>query len=308
MNYLLYQAYGNKANINEAKFSIISFCKVSASSTISTTCIVIYTDQPEQFELFKKIKSIIIQHITQETIRNWYGPLEFAHRAKIKIIEDFFFKYPAANLLYVDTDTYFTADLADIFSEIANGTLFMHAFEGVAIKNHPDSMNALWVKRLQKLFKYTFAVGDKKIKIPESTPLWNAGALGINSSYAFLINEVEALTDSIYKTSQVHIAEQIAFCYTLQSQAKVKGLDKVIFHYWNFKELRPVLESFFENNKHEPLSKLIDYSSALDPVELIRPKMAYEGLPGWRRAIRKVFVKGRWDRSKLEAASQYTIS
>jgi len=311
MNYLLYQAYGNKANINEAKFSILSFLKVSSPATTTSTYIVIYTDQPEQFNLFHEIKTIIIQHITKEILTNWFGPMGFVHRAKIKIIEDFFSKYPLSNLIYTDTDTYFIADPSSIFADIASGNLFLHQFEGVADSAKSNSLKGPLGKKTHKLIKqHTFILpGDNKIIIPESLELWNAGAIGINSSYAQFIPEIEALTDEIYKISKIHIVEQIAFCYFLQTRQKLKGLTETIFHYWNFKELRPELERFFDNNKNEPLEKLINHSTmALNPVRLIKPKMAYEKLPGWRRAIRKLFVKGRWDRSELAAAGQYIIN
>ncbi len=310
MNYLLYQAYGNKANINEAKFSIISFFKISSPSTIESTNIVIYTDQPEQFDLFKETKTVIIQLITKENLKEWYGVIGFLHRAKIKIIEDFFSRFPSSNLLYVDTDTYFIADIANVFREIEQGSLFMHVFEGIPAKNKPISLKGSFGRRMRKLIsENSFLLpGGKEIKFSESMEFWNAGAIGISSSYAHLIPEVEALTDEVYKATTTHIVEQIAFCYVLQSQGKIKGLNKSIFHYWNFKELRPALESFFNNNKDEQLKNLVDHSTVLDPVKLIKPKMAYEKLPGWRRAIRKILVKGRWDRSELQAASQYTIN
>ena len=311
MNYLLYQAYGNKANINEAKFSILSFLKISSLADIEATSIVIYTDQPEQFDLFNSIKSIIVQHVTKETIQGWYGKIGFLHRAKIKIIEDFFSKFPSSNLLYVDTDTYFITNPAPVFAEIANGNIFMHLFEGIPAKNQPNSLKGSFGRRMRKLINdNTFVLPTgKEIKFSESMEFWNAGAIGINSSYASLIPEVEALTDTIHKVTTTHIIEQIAFCYVLQTHAKINGLTNTIFHYWNFKELRPTLERFFENNKNEPLEKLIEHStSILNPVQLIKPKMAYEKLPGWRRAIQKVLVKDRWDRSQLEAAANYTIN
>ena len=67
----------------------------------------------------------------------------------------------------------------------------------------------------------------------------------------------------------------------------------MIFHYWNFKEYRPILAHFFEVYENASIEERINKIHLINPIELIKPKMAYEALPFFPRNWRK-WRGNRW--------------
>ena len=287
MNYILYQAYGNKDILNEAIFSILSFERLATKPEVT---FVIYTDDEvyfkdkvpanTQFELLTKAQLII-----------WRGPTDFVHRVKIEIIKDFFTKY-TGNLLYIDTDTTFLADPAPIFTGISAGKVYMHICEGKI-----DSGDNLVFKKLSKFLKgKSFTLKSKGIlKIREDIPMWNAGLLGFDKRSVVLLDEVLDVTDTLHSAYQRHVMEQLAFSFVLQTKRDLLPADQWIFHYWNFKEIRPVLNDFLSSHRNITFDKLAHTASKLDIRELFKPKGAFESLPSWKQKVRKIFRLKTWE-------------
>src|SRR6478609_9251038 len=134
-NYILYLAHSNIGYINECRFSLLKYLAVYNLKPPATTSIVIYTDQPEMFENFIPFfNEFILIDITKEQLKNWYGPINYIHRAKPLMIKDFSAKH-TGNLLFFDTDTYITDPIEDVWQDIENSVVYMHNSEGIIDKS-----------------------------------------------------------------------------------------------------------------------------------------------------------------------------
>jgi len=293
-NYILYLAYGSKDIIHQTIFSILSLYKTSPSAAKDIQ-IVIYTDRSDAFKSL--IPEIDVEYlpINEQTIHEWKGDVNFFFRAKIKLIEDFFSKYPNTNLLYMDSDTYFKKDIMPTFEKIGKGSYFMHEYEGVYDQKHKDRRKystAKTIDRILKTHEFTKSNGEN-FKISNQTQLWNAGVLGFNSGFVPILPEVVLLTEQLYRLKDAHVMEQFSFSYFLQQTKPLNGLKDSILHYWNFKEFNEPLNQFFEFHCDSSLTRMINKISQIDPERLMAPKMKYLAMPFFQKNYNKYF-NGKW--------------
>ena len=293
-NYVVFQAYGNKAICYEAIYSIISLYRLGDNQNYQ---ILIYTDNKAVFEQYLSQIPIIYEPITTQQIKEWRGEKDFVHRFKIKMLQDFFSKY-AGNLLYVDTDTVFREPLTEIFIQISQGQRFFHIEEGQL-----DKQKGILAKKIVRfLEKNEFAnqpinelkpipTNPNSLKISTTTVMWNAGVIGMNSNQKNLLDTILWLSDVMYEKYQKHVMEQLAFSYCLQTNHTIKPTDYAIYHYWFFKEFRIPLEKFFDEHQGKPLSELSLLIDGINPEILVIPKKNYEAMPKWRRWLWKLQSK-----------------
>jgi len=303
MNYIIYQAYGSKDIINEAIYSLLSYYKSTSDDVNNEVKIVIYADDIPAIDHYFSEKNLIYRPLTQELIMEWRGNIDFVHRVKIKILQDFFADYQEANILYVDSDTVFKTGPEQLFKSISEGKFVMHVMEGI-LKERANLI-------LKKLFKYLYfndilLKNGEKIRVSLKTQMWNAGVLGINDSNKDILDKVLDFTDSLYPKFSKHIVEQFAFSYYFQTEGEIIPAGPIIFHYWNFKEFRIVLSAFFERYKGKDLNFLLGKIDEIDPQNLIQHKLKYEKLSNGGKFMKKLFGKDwqaqlkqfDWDKEK----------
>jgi len=280
-NYLLYQAYGGISHINECRFSLLRYLSVYNLHPPAHTAVTIYTDEPARFELFSSYFPLFeMRSVSQPEIDKWRGEHGFTHRVKIEILNDFFNKYQG-NVLYCDTDTYAVQPLEPLFADIENGAAIMHQYEGIIDKEATPSLHK-WDAFLRDK---TFSYNGKQLTFFNHMKMWNAGVIGLNNSEKHIVEDVLALTDVIYKQFRKHIAEQFAFSYCLQQNGKVTSASDYIVHYWNLKEFRFLLNTFFQKNEEESIPNLIKLSSHLDTITIQEQKEHYQQLPAFKKLL-----------------------
>ncbi len=299
MNYLLYQAYGSTEILYEALYSILSYLRVSKDTSEEDRArIIIYTDNEQLFRKYLHGSTSKIEYVAidQEKIQEWRGEINFVHRVKIKMLQDFFSR-ELGNVLYVDTDTVFLKKAAPMFGKIGRGELFMHTCEGQI----SSRQNRIFEKVYKHLEANGFAVkvNGRKLEVPAQTEMWNAGVLGINDRHKLLLQRVLDFTDSVYKELPMHIIEQFGFSFFFTQNRKVLAAEDAIYHYWNFKEFRQVLTQFFTKNEGKTAPELIALLDKINPQELIKPKLEYENLRGLKRVLRKLSGK-KWELGSYE--------
>lgn len=291
MNYIVYQAYNSIDNLNECLYSIYSVEKFSENIKI-----VIYTDQESYFKDRVPSKmNIDYRHVSQEEITKWRGINNFVHRFKIEVLLDLIRHLKEdANILYIDTDTTIKKSLDPVFKEIEGSRLFMHVNEGEI----GDTKNNLIFKKVTNYAKSNQKYSDL---VPINQDMWNAGAIGFKSTDIDLLNQVLDHTDKIYSEFPKHIAEQLSFSiiFTKEKARNLKDLESEIFHYWNFKEFRSVLHSFFRLNESE--EEIRKELHKIDPEKLIQPKLDYPKLPFLKKQYRKLTKK--WELANYEKRS-----
>jgi hypothetical protein len=276
-NYLLYQAYGSPDILNEALLSILSYLRQPAGATV-----LVYTDQPAHFQaILGDAAGVAYVFIEPAQWRAWRGEIDFVHRVKIKVLQHAAAHY-AGQLLYVDTDTIFTQSVAPVFAALAQGERFMHISEGRLGDGNP--LNRKINRALQHASGGPALVAGP---IGPSTRMYNAGVLGLRSTDALLLAEVLALTEQLYRLYPKHVMEQLAFSVVWARSGAVREASPWVHHYWNLKEIRPVLAQLFAPRPGATLADWQARAASLDVPTLAEGKAQFRALPGWRRAIQR---------------------
>jgi len=277
--YLVYQAYGNVAIIHELIYSVYSLIEVYGGRPPFQ--IVIYTDN---LAFLKEWLPDWVEYsvLDEERLRNWAGPRQFVHRVKVMMLLDFMQNHSGL-LLYADTDTVFIHPIDRYFDAVEASGHVMHLDEGVI-----GQRSNLVFSKVDAFLK-----NHPEFGIDSTTRMYNAGIIGLSSMDRSLVKEVLALTDRLYAVFPKHIVEQLAFSFVLVKKGPVVEAHEAVYHYWNFKEFRAVLHEFFTFYKGQPYQVVSPKISQINPERLSRPKLAYEQLPFWKKAVRKL-KKPRW--------------
>lgn len=275
-NYLIYQAYGSPDILNEALLSILSYLRQPAEATI-----LVYTDQPAHFRaVLGEAPEVTYIVIEPAQWRAWRGEIDFVHRVKIKVLQHAAAHY-AGQLLYVDTDTVFTQLVAPIFAALARGERFMHVGEGRLGDGNPLNRK---INRALQASGAALAGGP----IGPETQMYNAGVLGFRSPADVpRLAEVLALTEELYRLYPKHVMEQLAFSVVWARSGPVREAAPWVYHYWNLKEIRPVLARLFAPRPGATLASWQARAASLDVPALAEDKARFRALPGWQRAVRR---------------------
>jgi hypothetical protein len=290
VNYIVTQCYGNEGVFHECAYALLSLSRLYTIAELEHVQIWIYTDNPGWFGSFKNCKlPLHYRTLDNKTIKQWRGSIDFVHRIKIEALKDFL-KHKNGNVLYVDTDVVFTDRIDKVWENIATGKLYMHLMEGrVSSRANPI---------LTKLYDYLSRNSKLKVHgVPVyDLAMWNAGVLGFNAKYNYLLDEVLAFTDSQYPKFPKHIIEQFAFSIYFQQAGTVKTSASYILHYWNLKEARTVLASFFEYFKERTWDELTEYSKLIQMPVLMQEKANYLSNRSILNKLQKVhWVPGKQD-------------
>jgi hypothetical protein len=283
--YLIYQAYGKIEILHELLYAVYSLLKLYDKKLPFE--LVIYTDQID-FLKNKLPPKVIYKSLHPELIKEWKGENDFVHRVKIKMLQDFTASSTEeCGILYLDTDVMFLQKIDDLLEKIAAGNYIMHASEGKIM----DKPNLIF----KKLNRFLLGKGKGKTAITPQTQMYNAGVLGFKSSDKAMLEKVLQTSDILYSLYQKHIMEQLAFSFFMlqYSSNGVYSATTEIYHYWNFKEFRPILKHFLEHYSTKSYDFLIDKIHFIHPHILSAPKMEYENLNFFAKAIRKL-QKNRW--------------
>jgi hypothetical protein len=283
-NYIVFQCYGNEYIFHECAFALLSLSRLYGGGCPANTQIWIYTDNPGWFSTFKNISlPLNFCEIATANITKWRGSIDFVHRVKIEILKDFT-SDRNGNVLYIDTDVVFTWPVDYLMKEISNGQLYMHVNEGVV----SSRSNPIFTKLDTHLRDNTpMKVNEKPLW---DLPMWNAGVLGFDTKYRHLLDDVLTFTDTEYPRFPKHIVEQFAFSVFFAHAATIKAAAPYVLHYWNLKEARTVLASFFAHFRNNDWNELSEYSALLQMPVLMQEKVNFLA----NRDIPDKLLKKQW--------------
>lgn len=283
-NALLYQAYGGQDFVNECRYSLLKYLQAYNLTPPAHTVIAVYTDMPDAFADFQPfLPRLGTRKLSKEMVQSWRGTINFVHRVKIEMLRDFLQTF-TGNVLYCDTDTYITSSVEAIFENIGHGDFYLHEYEGVIDKTVSPSFHK-WEKFLSTT---PLRYNEKDLHFSRSLKMYNAGVVGLNSGHKAILDDVLALTDTIYPRFPKHIAEQFAFSYCMQKSGTVKTAEQEIAHYWNLKEFRRLLQLFFTANAEESIPSLIKKLHTIDAMAIQDEKNAFDRLPFLQRFVRNL--------------------
>lgn len=268
-NYIVFLCYGNEGVFYECAYSLLSLSRTNTAEQLTGTEVWIYTDNPAWFALLHDCSiPLHFRTLDSNTIKQWRGKIDFVHRIKIEALKDFT-KERNGNILYTDTDVAMTQGIGQVWQNINAGELYMHVNEGT-VSNRGNAMLAKLDSYLQN--GSHIVVNGKALN---HLAMWNAGAMGFNTKYRHLLDEVLTFTDTEYPKFPKHVVEQFAFSVYFQQAGPVKSLSPYMLHYWNLKEARQVLASFFIFFKDRKWDDLVRYSGQVQMPVLMQEKGNY---------------------------------
>jgi hypothetical protein len=286
-NYIVFLCYGNKSILHECAYALLSLSRLYTPAELANVQIWIYTDDPDWFRSFRECGlPLHYRTLDDDTIKLWRGKIDFAHRLKIEALKDLI-KDKEGNILYVDSDSVFTHRIDTVWQKIQAGALYMHVSEGIVSDAGNRTLRYL-NNHLQK--NESLKVNNRPL---HSLAMWNAGVLGFNTKYNHLLYDVLAFTDNGYNQYPKytkHTVEQFAFSVYFQQAGNVKTAAPYIMHYWNLKEARVALASFFEHFKDKSWEELTQYSLLIQMHVLVQEKVNFFD----NRSVRQSLQKKQW--------------
>jgi len=289
--YIVYQAYGSDAILNEALYSMLSFYKIHGMNYREIK-IVVYTDDPLHFESVLGKERVECRPLHADQVKQWRGAIDFVHRVKIETLLDFTSSLEDDEVLYLDSDIVFLKPVDDLFNKIKQDVFIMHEFEGKL----NNSKFPLIVKMGKFIKGHQQELNVKGFEVPLNSGVWNAGAIGFKSSKKYILSKVLCFTDGFYTLYPKHIAEQFGFSLYLSKEGTVFNSTEYLFHYWSFKEFRSILHDFFQYHKSQSsdLTKIIEEMDFISPIQMGEPKRVYDKMHWLPKAFRKL-KKNRWE-------------
>jgi hypothetical protein len=218
-NQLLYLVYGkDSAYHREACFSILSALYRSKTPNHFTICV--YTDAPLYYEGLP----VQVYALSGETLQQWYGGLHYHHRSKLCLLQH---AVPLAEkTVFIDTDTFFLRDPAELFAAVDQTTcLADELYTGkLPAATAKDSVVA-------------GLLGEYGIN-PDQIPVINSGLFGIARSNSAITDRALILNDAVYPASGHSLTtEQLVLGMAASTQTKLIIDADVIKHYWSRKQL-----------------------------------------------------------------------
>jgi hypothetical protein len=286
-SYIVLQAYGNEGIMQECVFALLTLCRQHTREELKGLQVWIYTDKPEFFRSFRDCwLDLRFREVDREQLRQWRGKIDFLHRVKIEVLRDFCSGHEG-QVLYLDTDVCFTQPITTIFTDLAEGKLYMHIMEGLV----HESGNVM-IRKLSRFIKKNgpLIVDGNEISIPDQTSMWNAGVIGFHTRYSSLLEAVLKFTDAVYLQFHKHVVEQFAFSFYFQNAAPLKTAHTAISHYWNLKEIRFILASYFNYFQGRSWDDLVLYSRLIQLPEPMQQKVNFLQ----NRSTLNKFLKQQW--------------
>jgi hypothetical protein len=230
---LTLQSFGSEREYRRAILAIFSFLVFYKKNDFR---IVIFTDYPDWFRPWLVALPVDYEHLSPARISNMRGSIDFLHRMKIAEIEQVM-STSGCNMLYTDSDTFFTGNPDTLLDELDEKMAFMHlreySFSDMDIEWYGEYGTTM--RKFIDLIKshQLFTESGRPFRITLQDSSWNAGVIMLHHSHSSLLPTVYTLTDQIFSQTRNHASEQYAFSLVLQRATTLKSCDSVIYHYWS---------------------------------------------------------------------------
>lgn len=245
------QSFGHEHEYKRAVFAILSYYAHLKQHHDERNTI-LFTDKPAYFAAYLKDLPVQYVTLTLEKIREMRGEIDFLHRIKIAILEEAF-ELAGDNLIYTDSDTFFTADPVPLFKELSESVSFMHKEEYSFdfLKNMPLPAGIPFRAFFKLITEKCFSRPDgSNLYIEPILSSWNAGAMILHRSHLDVLPLVYHLTDQFYPATLNHASEQYAFSIALQGRTKVYPCDAIVYHYWH-RVKKEIVDAFLMSRINE---------------------------------------------------------
>lgn len=297
---LILLSYGPESEYRRAIFCVFSFlawCKPS----VKNTRIIIYTDRTEVFESYLSGLSVEYVLLTPELTEEMLAGSTYIHRKKVSVIDLTFKNYTDSDLLFLDSDTFFTSSGEKMLNGFSSGKSFMHKREynftdGLALFssfNQGEYPKAF----INYITGREFMINGKPEVFDVNDYSWNSGVLGLSRDFKVYMPDVFKLTDEFYANSQWFISEQLAFSLILQKRTEIRSADDFVCHYWGKRQkvlLDGLLADLFNRytaadlKDEQFIQRLTEnWKKKVDVDQLMEQSVIALAQGGWKFGIRK---------------------
>jgi len=268
---IVLQSFGREQEYKRAIFCLLSHFCFAKPEWVEK--VILFTDNPGYFESFLTGYPVHYVLLTDEKIKAMRGEINFLHRMKITMIEKSF-QLTTGDLLYVDSDTFFTGNPHQAMAEVSPAVSFMHKheYQFSTLKEMALPAGAPFRTFYKLAMSKGFLISaGHTIKVSPEFSSWNAGAMALHQSHQSLLQDVYSLTDQFFPSTQNHASEQYAFSIILQTKTNLKPLDNIIYHYWyRVKKTimdevlaREISDKFLSMNPGQRISQLVSLTKQL---------------------------------------------
>jgi len=279
MKNVILLSFGKEYEWKRAVYAILSFWGWYDGDKDEVRTI-IYTDNQEYFDAYLFDFNITYVNLPLSEIREikkQAGGNMF--RIKISVVERTFNQYPEDDLLYVDTDTFFTTNPKPLLDTIKSGFSFMHLRERTfeeavdwAKWENTSTINFQEFPRsfIQLIESKSFFIGPEEVKFNRFQYMWNAGVLGLPKEIATYLPDIYSLNDEFHAKTVWRLSEQTAFSLVLTTVTQVSEANDYINHYWSFKKqvdlrLKTLLTDKFKKlNANDKIAFVKQFTQKMD--------------------------------------------
>jgi hypothetical protein len=279
---LVLLSYGNVSEYLRAVYCLLSL-SAWLEEDAANPGIVIYTDNPGFFQTYLGDLQIEYFFLSPRQILEMQAGTNFIHRIKVAVIDLTFKRFPDQEVIFIDSDTFFTADPMELFNGLNSSTSFMHKRE----YNFKDGLE-LYNSFKQEMYPKAFIdyISGREFYIDGKAEIfdindysWNSGVLGLHKDFGIYMPDVMRLTDEFYANSKWFISEQLAFSLILQRRTKIRSAENFIFHYWGKRQkilVDVLLEKLFEEHAADLTKKVFMKSVTRKWKNIIEADLIYE--------------------------------
>lgn len=296
-------AYGKETEHKRAVFAILSFWAWYTGSYADVTTTV-FTDRPEFLTPYLTGLPVNYVLLTVAQLEEMRGPRSFVHRIKVSVIAQVCESHPEDNVIFCDSDTFFTAKSDPLLRCMQAQTSIMHVSEYCfSASTEPQVTNNPIHPRnfLELIGTQSFLIKRQEQRFHASQLMWNSGVLGLAKEDTHLMSDIMALSDAFHAGSNWILSEQAAFSLALQTQTQILASSKQVFHYWQ-PPLKPLMDNLLATLVTKPFSEKM-LTERLNRVRRLTTK--------WPRAIKLADLRGHalqaYARGDWNAAIKTTI-
>lgn len=235
MKNLVILSYGREIEYRRAVVSVLSF-RAWYKGDGAEVRTVIFTDKPDFFEPY--LNELVVEYVllTPELLTEMLGEYDYIHRRKIAVIDQVFQNHPSDDIIFIDSDTFFTADCTEWVANLEAGKSYMHtrewSFEEGITRWRSFGKGEYPESFVNLIESKPFMVGNEPTQFNRFHYSWNSGVLGITKEVARWMPDIFRMNDEFYQESGWFISEQLAFGLVLQTKTQVTGSEAYVCHYW----------------------------------------------------------------------------
>lgn len=232
---LVFLSYGSSVGYFRAIYCILSF-SAWMEKKMDKFRLIVYTDQPGFFQTYLSGFSISYIQLTDDMLTEMLAETGFIHRRKVAVIDLTFKNFPDEDLIFIDSDSFFTKEPKLFLEKADDAVSLMHTREydldgGLRLFNlfgqghYPQAF-------IDYIADREFVIRGQSMVFNTKDYSWNSGIIGLTKNFSNYMKDVIKLTDEFYAHSKWFVSEQLAFSFILQRTTTIKPADSFVTHYW----------------------------------------------------------------------------